>query len=99
MGWETRSGNRYYYRKRWVNGRPVSEYVGAGMSATWAEALDGIERYERQATAAEWRRVVEAERKAARALAEVDAVTHALTAAVLIVNGYQAHKRQWRSQR
>ena len=32
MGWETRSGNRYYYRKRWVNGRPVSEYVGAGMS-------------------------------------------------------------------
>lgn len=50
MGWETRSGNRYYYRKRWVNGRPVSSCVGAGMSATWAEALDGIERYERQAT-------------------------------------------------
>ena len=99
MGWETRSGNRYYYRKRWVNGRPVSEYVGAGMAAIWAEVLLGIERYERQAAAAEWRRVVEAERQAARALAEVDAVTHALTAAVLIVNGYHVHKRQWRKQR
>ena len=99
MGWETRNGKRYYYRKRWVNGRPVSEYVGAGMSATWAEALDGIERYERQEAAAEWRRVVEAERRAARALARVDVVTSTLTAVVLIVNGYHAHKRQWRKQR
>ncbi len=69
------------------------------MSATWAEALDEIERYERQAAAAEWRRVVEAERRAARALAQVDVVTRTLAAAVLIVNGYHAHKRQWRSQR
>ena len=99
MGWETRSGNQYYYRKRWVNGRPVSEYVGAGMSATWAEALDDIERCERHAAAAEWRQVVDAERRAARALAQVDAVTRTLTTAVLIINGYHAHKRQWRRQR
>ena len=99
MSWETRGGNRYYYRKRWENGRPVSEYVGAGMVATAVEALDRIERHERESAAAEWRRVVDAERRAARMLAEVDATTQALTAAVLIANGYHVHKRQWRRTR
>ncbi len=99
MGWETRGGHSYYYRKRWEDGRAVSEYVGAGLAATAADALDRMERYERETAAVEWRRVVNAERQAARALAEVETVTRVLTAAVLIANGYHAHKRQWRRAR
>jgi hypothetical protein len=69
------------------------------MGGTFAHAQDGLERHERQIAAAEWQQMIAAERQAGRALAEVDALTRALTAAVLIANGYHVHKRQWRKRR
>ena len=44
MGWETRRGRRYYYRKRRVAGRVTSEYVGCG---AWVEAMAQLEQADR----------------------------------------------------
>ena len=42
MAWD--SSGRYYYRSRWVSGRPVREYVGTGLLARLQADLDEAER-------------------------------------------------------
>lgn len=44
MGWETRGNSRYYYRKRKVAGRVVSEYVGTGLHAARVVAQEAAAR-------------------------------------------------------
>lgn len=99
MGWETRGNSRYYYRKARAAGRVVSEYVGAGLLAEAVAGADELERDERRRAAAEWRAIVDADRRHAEALAEIDDLVKAAVAAVLIVNGYHTHRRQWRRAR
>lgn len=48
MGWETRRGNLYYYRKKRVNGRVRSIYCGGGTAGMLA-ARDDRERRSRAA--------------------------------------------------
>ncbi len=43
MGWEKRGSGQYYYRKKRVNGRVVSEYVGAGVLAEATQMIDQME--------------------------------------------------------
>lgn len=99
MSWETRGNNRYYYRRRKVNGRIVAEYVGGGDVGTIVATLDDLDRHERNRVAAEFRQIVEAERQTAATLAQVNELINSAVAAVLIVNGYHTHKRQWRKAR
>lgn len=98
MAWETRGNGRYYYRKRRIGGRCVSEYVGAGLSAELSAEIDAYAR----ALVAEDRAVLQREREAD---AELDAALdraglalRGLTAAVLVAAGYHMHKRQWRKR-
>lgn len=99
MSWETRGNNRYYYRRRKVNGRVVAEYIGAGDVAELLAKSDELDRQRRQLEAAEWRSIVEADRRQEKALADIAALVRAAIAAVLIANGYHTHKRQWRKTR
>lgn len=99
MSWETRGNNRYYYRRRKVGGRVVTEYIGAGDVAEALAGLDELDRQRRQLDAAEWQAFVEDERRTSAALAEVDELVRSAVAAVLIINGYHTHRRQWRRQR
>ncbi len=96
MAWETRGTNRYYYRKRWVNGRVVSEYIGAGAFAELSAEMDAHTQQEQATSRAAWQTIVESTRNAERALAQVEVIVRMLTGAVLVVNGYHSHKRQWR---
>jgi hypothetical protein len=99
MGWETRGGQRYYYRKVRIGGKVVSEYVGAGEVAEACFNLDGIDRtraiFERNAN--------QAQRDKAEALdKQVDeALDLARTVAdgMLLLAGFHMHKRQWRRMR
>ena len=95
MSWEKRGDRRYYYRKRRVGDRVISEYVGAGDLGEIAAAADDLER--------DLRRAMREQRRADRALdAGVDEVCdliRALTCAVLLVNDYHTHKGQWRKKR
>lgn len=99
MSWETRGNNRYYYRRRKVAGRVIGEYVGAGYLAEVMAAEDEAARQARQAAAAEWRSIVEADRRQERTLAEIDTLVRATVAGVMIANGYHTHRRQWRKTR
>ncbi len=98
MGWETRDGRDYYYRKRRVGGQVESVYVGGGLAGTLAARED--------AQAAR-QRLTE---RAARASPDVAAMDEALGAFVeyvdtlatahLLTHGYHRHHRgEWRKRR
>jgi len=99
MGWETRNGNRYYYRKRRQGGRVVSEYVGSGDLAGLASELDDIERQQREAERDEWRRQVQADRELDQEIAALAEQVKALTAAALLASGCHKPWRKWRVMR
>lgn len=99
MSWEKRGDNRYYYRRRKVNGRVIAEYIGTGDLAEAIAAIDEDDRRRRQRAAAEFRALVEDDRRQAVTLAEVDDLVRSAVAGVLIANGYHTHKRQWRKKR
>jgi hypothetical protein len=96
MGFETRRGNAYYYRKRRDGGRVVSEYVGGGHIAALASRLDEAERAEEKARRAQER----GQREADEALDELlDALGGALRTAAaceLIAAGCHNRKGEWR---
>ena len=99
MGWETRAGRLFYYRKRRIGQRVVSEYAGSGEAAAVVAALDAHERAERDARRKERQRVREQQRAID---AEVEAVCRAarmLTAGALLLSGYHKHNGQWRRTR
>ena len=99
MGWETRGNGRYYYRKTRRGGRVRSEYLGAGLVAELLAEADDLSRQRRQLEDEARRAEVDAERRTAAALAEVDRMVQTMTAAALIAAGYHTHRRQWRRQR
>ena len=53
MGWEQRSGNRYYYRKERKGRRVISTYHGRGTIAALLAELDALDRERRQRQRAE----------------------------------------------
>jgi hypothetical protein len=103
MGWETRGGHIYYYRKERQGRRVISTYCGRGEIATLFAALDELDRERRQQEAME--------RQFARAeFAEIAATPPELTmllaearaaiADALEAAGYHQHKRgEWRKRR
>lgn len=99
MGWETRGGQSYFYRKRRDGGRVTSEYVGAGALAHGAALVDREEK-ERAEQA---RRDARRERaEAVVAGAKVEAICDLITTlceAELLALGFRQHKRQWRKKR
>lgn len=99
MGWETRGSGTYYYRKVRDGGRVRSEYVGTGLVAEILAEADALGRHDAERQRQAWQAQVDAERRTAAALAEVDRMVQGMTAAVLIAAGYHTHRRQWRRQR
>lgn len=99
MGWENRNRSQYYYRKRRVNGRVVSEYVGNGLAGELAEIFDAEDRqeaeYKRRETQKQKRQAAAMDRQAG----EVEKLTRAFTQACLLLAGYHTHKGQWRKKR
>jgi hypothetical protein len=102
MGWETRRGHTYYYRKERQGCRVVSTYCGCGEIATLFAELDALDRERRQqeravnqAARAKFAELAATPPELVILLAEARAaVAEALTAA-----GYHQHKRQWRKRR
>lgn len=90
MGWEERRGRKYFYRKRWIDGRVQSEYCGRGALAEAAFALDELKR---QAREEERQRAIDEGVDRACLLAR-----HLIYAALLL-NGYHMHRGEWRKRR
>ena len=96
MGWEKRGNKSYYYRKRRVNGRVCSEYVGRGAIAQISVEIIQNDQRDRK-TGREAIRCVQQDEKAIdRQLATAEAAIYAITDAKLSAEGYHKHKGQWR---
>jgi hypothetical protein len=99
MAWENRGNRQYYYQKRRVGGRVVSEYVGFGYMGDLAAQLDASERRKQRVQRERLRREQVAQDDLDEQLDEVGRQIIDLVTAVLLVSGYHTHKRQWRRRR
>jgi hypothetical protein len=95
MGWETRGTGRYYYHKRKVNGKAVSEYIGAGDGAVLMALMHQEEAHKRKA----WQAVKHEQARLDKEIDELRDQVQTVVAALLLVAGYHQHKRMWRKQR
>jgi hypothetical protein len=92
MGLEQRKGKLYYYAKRRVGRRVVSEYVGGGLLAVVAHRHAQERRVERCMKAQATAELINLD-------AEIDSLLgsiNALSAGILTSSGFYQHKRQWR---
>jgi hypothetical protein len=100
MAWESRQrGGRYYYRSKWVDGRPVKEYVGAGLSAQLSAESDRITREQREVEALREKQERERVGRSVAFLRELEEAAKILTTAHLIAAGYHKHNGEWRRLR
>ena len=99
MAIETHHGRRYYYKKHWVNGHVLSEYVAAGELADIAARLESRERrldaLEREHAADERA----AEDKFDRTLDALQRAVREVIQDALFADGFYLHKGQWRPKR
>ena len=99
MGWETRNGRSYYYRKERDGQRVRSVYVGTGETARLLAQFDALLKDERESK----RIIARTEREPLEALeAELSGVStliETLTTGALLAAGFHKHKRQWRRTR
>ncbi len=99
MGWEKRGGKLYYYRKRRVGDRVVSDYIGAGPLAELLAIEDEFEREEREAQREAWKQERDAILADDKMVDDVVDQVRTLTRAWLLAHGYHTHKGQWRRKR
>jgi hypothetical protein len=100
MGWEIRSGRRYFTRSRKVNGRVVRQYVGGGGFGELVAAADALRRADRRAEAAAFQAETARWEAALIPLLELIHLTDVLTKAALYAAGYRQHARSsWRKKR
>jgi hypothetical protein len=92
MAWESRGNNRYYYRKRWVGKKVVSEYVGKGPAAEEAAGLD-LERRKRL------REDRDRMNSLLLQIKRIDYTIKGVITGVLLASGFHNHKGQWRKKR
>jgi len=96
MAWETRGRNSYYYRKKRVGGKVVSEYMGKGLLVQEIASRDLAERQKRN-------RELDAIKKEKNELKLLDNQIMQSMSAIgqivegfLIMSGFHKHKGQWR---
>lgn len=100
MAWEERArGGRYYVRKRWRNGRCVSEYIGGGAAAAAAARRDDWSRRRRDAVRQKQRAACRREEEGDALLDVVTDVAGTLATAALLAAGCHTHKGTWRRKR
>ena len=101
MGIEARhkSGKLYYYKKKRIGSKVVSEYKGGGELVPILQHIEARERAEKEAER-------EHQRIERMSMAEIDKqiddfsrMVDTLMEAELISKGFHQHKRQWRRRR
>jgi hypothetical protein len=96
---QRRNGNLYYYKKRRVGSKVISEYQGGGELVPILQHIEARERAQRVAER-------ERQRIERMSMAEIDKqiddfsrMVDNLMEAELISKGFHQHKRQWRKRR
>lgn len=99
MAWETRGNSSYYYRKRRIGKKVVSEYIGKGIFVEEVANSD-LEEIQRKNEA------LEANKQAIREIetlslkvAQIEYLTKRIVRGFLIASGFHNHKGEWRKKR
>jgi len=103
MGLEKRGNGVYYYKKRRIGNRVVSEYCGAGEIGRLMQLLDRERRGEARLEKELLKRSFEKEKYRQSELDEaIDTFclnAKAFEDALFLINDYHVHSRQWRKKR
>src|SRR4051812_44563010 len=99
MGWETRGGREYYYRKEREGSRVRSVYVGGGETARLIAQLEAMRSDEREGKRILSRMEREQLEEQEAEVTRVCSIVETLTTAALLSTGFHTHRRQWRRRR
>jgi len=99
MAWEERSGCCYYYRKHRDGEKVVSEYVGTGPVADFAESMVRTDETHQVRERLHFKQLVAPEEEIDQQLKEYDKAIAVVVRAYLLASGYHQPKRQWRLRR
>ena len=91
--------NRYYYRKRRVGRRVVSEYVGSGLIAEKVSEQDEMDRQQRMRDRKSFENLKVDNKKMDDDLDSLIDVTRAYIRVSFLLSGFHPHKGQWRKKR
>lgn len=95
MGWEDRNGSKYFYLKTRIGSRVQSFYIGKSIRAYIIQAM--MEK--RQEEEETYRQMAAEEKERENELNRFHELANHLAGAVMILNGYHAHKGEWRKKR
>ena len=99
MGWEKRGNRKYYYRKKRIGKKVISEYVGSGPAAEKIAKEDELiqrkRKEEQQAWVSRQAEIIAVD----DALDALEIITRTLINAQLLLAGFHTHKGQWRRRR
>lgn len=99
MGLETRGGRSYYYRKRRIGDRVVSEYVGAGETARLIAVLEDLERDREDLRRHDEKAETDHVDAMIAAQQRYGDLTAELATVAFLLAGYHMHHGQWRKER
>ena len=98
MGWETRSGHRYFYTAERRNGRVVKQYWPGVTGELLAEQLEKSKQAQLEKQKAE-KEIQGRLDRIDQSLAEFADLTQAAIEAVVLLNGFHFHRGEWRRKR
>jgi hypothetical protein len=99
MGLEKRKRNEYFYKKKRLGDRVISQYVGSGITAFLAQR-EAIQNKQKRAD--EQKKLEEKRNEILKFESEIDRVfgwIEILSASELVASGYHNHKGEWRKRR
>jgi hypothetical protein len=99
MGWENRGNKYYYYRKKRIGKKVISEYIGFGPDAEKIAREDDLAKRKREKARLAWQHRQAEIRAMDDALDSIETITRSLVNANLLLAGYHTHKGQWRKKR
>jgi len=103
MPWEKRRNRAYYYRKKRVGQRVISEYVGRGEYAEFIARIEAQDRehraFTREMECHELQEMHKEVEVCDELMDEVEKAIRALTQGWMLAHGYHMHKGQWRRRR
>lgn len=99
MGWEKRGNGQYYYRKKRVNGKVKSQYVGAGEFAHASQVLDQTDSALKALDNQEWQETKATDQAIDHAVDQhLESIQEAIEQTLQEL-GYRKVKGEWRKKR
>jgi hypothetical protein len=100
VSWELRGNRRYYTRSRRIKGKLTRSYIGKGLEAEIAAAIDAANRAQRKVKSDAHRALFAHIEMLDSLTREMEESVRVLVEAVLLVAGYHRHDRgKWQKRR